>query len=134
MTQHSALSTQHFVLVRVLIVLLLALAFVGCGLRRTPNLERIFSAARARQGKRPVIIIPGILGSQLVNAKTREVVWPSVFRSSDDDLDLPISADLASNRDDLVASRILDVAKFARYLELHAAGDPAFDPILARAP
>lgn len=100
----------------ILVALLpLALACVGCGLRRTPNLERIFSAARERQGKRPVIVIPGVLGSQLVNAQTGEVVWPSVFRSSNDDLDLPISPDLAANRDNLVAVRILDVAKFARY-------------------
>ncbi|MEJ7617500.1 MAG: hypothetical protein WKF30_11185 [Pyrinomonadaceae bacterium] len=100
----------------ILITLTLAAAScVSCGLRRTPNLERIFAAARTREGKRPVIIIPGILGSQLVNAKTGEVVWPSVFRSSDDDLDLPTSSDLAANRDNLVAARILDVAKFARY-------------------
>ncbi len=97
------------------LIAFLTFACIGCGLRRTPNLERIFSAARVREGKRPVIIIPGILGSQLVNAKTGEVVWPSVFRSADDDLDLPTSPDLAANRDSLVAGRILDVAKFARY-------------------
>ncbi|HEY7786502.1 MAG TPA: hypothetical protein VIB00_17355, partial [Pyrinomonadaceae bacterium] len=48
--------------------------------KRTPNLERIFRDARARTGKRPVIVIPGTLGSQLINSRTGEVEWPSVLR------------------------------------------------------
>ncbi|MDQ3254052.1 MAG: hypothetical protein M3R15_09115, partial [Acidobacteriota bacterium] len=81
----------------------------GCGLRRASNLERIFADASERRGKHPVIVIPGILGSQLVNRRTGEVVWPSVFRSAEDGLSLPVSPDLAANRDDLVASKIIDV-------------------------
>jgi len=88
--------------------------FAGCGARRTPNLERIFADARAREGKRPVIVIPGILGSQLVNRRTNEVVWPSAFRSANDELSLPISPDLAANRDELYAVKIVDVARLAR--------------------
>ncbi|HEY0077092.1 MAG TPA: hypothetical protein VGB73_00490 [Pyrinomonadaceae bacterium] len=88
--------------------------FAGCGARRTPNLERLFASAREREGKRPVIIIPGILGSQLVNRRTGEVVWPSAFRSSGDGLSLPTSPDLAANRDDLYAVKILRTAKLAR--------------------
>ena len=94
------------------IVLLLLLP--GCGARRTPDLERIFAPARARKDKTPVIVIPGILGSQLMNRRTREVVWPSAFRSSTDGLSLPTSPDLASNRDELVAERIVETAKLAR--------------------
>jgi hypothetical protein len=30
--------------------------------RRAPNLERIFAQSRAKIGKRPVIVIPGVLG------------------------------------------------------------------------
>ena len=86
----------------------------GCGAKRTPNLERIFAEARTRTGKRPIIVIPGILGSQLVNKNTGKVAWPTVFRVSDNDLRLPISADLAANRDDLVASKILDTIKLAK--------------------
>ncbi len=86
----------------------------GCGARRTPNLERVFAEARARTGKRPIIVIPGILGSQLVNRETGVVAWPSAFRVSDNDLRLPISPDLAANRDTLVASKILDTIKLAR--------------------
>jgi hypothetical protein len=86
----------------------------GCGARRTPDLERIFAPARARTDKLPVIVIPGILGSQLMNRRTGEVVWPSAFRSSTDGLSLPTMPDLASNRDELVAERIVVTAKLAR--------------------
>jgi pimeloyl-ACP methyl ester carboxylesterase len=87
---------------------------IGCGARRTPNLERVFAGARARKGKRPVIVIPGILGSSIVNRKTGEVVWPSAFRSDVDGLSLPATPDLEANRDDLVATRIVETAKLAR--------------------
>lgn len=90
------------------------LLFSACGAKRTPNLERIFAEARGQTGKRPIIIIPGILGSQLVNKETGEVAWPSAFRISDNDLRLPISPDLKANRDNLVASKILDTIKLAR--------------------
>jgi len=90
------------------------ISFSGCGARRTPDLERIFAPARARTGKAPVIVIPGILGSQLINRRTREIVWPSAFRSSADGLALPTTPDLAANRDELVAERIVETAKLAR--------------------
>lgn len=86
----------------------------GCGARRTPNLARIFADARERTGKRPIILIPGILGSQLVNYETGEEVWPSAFRSSNDGLSLPISPNLAANRDNLVARKIVDTLKLSR--------------------
>lgn len=84
--------------------------------KRTPNLERIFASARARKGKRPVIVIPGILGTELVNSKTKEVVWPSVLRSSDENSMLPMTGDLANNRDDVVPSRIVETVRLARVL------------------
>jgi pimeloyl-ACP methyl ester carboxylesterase len=82
--------------------------------RRTPNLEHIFATARARTGKRPVIVIPGILGSELINPKTGETVWPSAFRTSQEGL--PISPNLAANRDDLVPGKIIETVKLARLL------------------
>jgi pimeloyl-ACP methyl ester carboxylesterase len=81
---------------------------------RTPNLEQIFTSARARTGKRPVIVIPGILGSELINSKTGETVWPSAFRTSQEGL--PMNPDLASNRDDLVPGKIVETLKLARVL------------------
>lgn len=93
---------------------LLAPLLSSCGARRTPNLARIFANARTRTGKRPVIIIPGILGSQLVNEETGEVAWPSVFRASDDGLSLPVTPQLERNRDKLVARKIIDTLKLSR--------------------
>jgi pimeloyl-ACP methyl ester carboxylesterase len=106
------LVTRHLSLVTLLVAL--AMSNAGCGPRRTPNLERVFAGARERKGKRPVIVIPGILGSRIVNRKTGEVVWPSLLRSSVDGLSLPTTPDLAANRDDLVAARIVETAKFAK--------------------
>ena len=97
------------------IILLFVLLLSGCGARRTPNLERIFAATRERKDKRPIIVIPGILGSQIVNRRTGEVVWPSAFRSSDDGLSLPVTPDLAANHDDLVAVQIVKSARLARF-------------------
>jgi pimeloyl-ACP methyl ester carboxylesterase len=82
--------------------------------RRTPNLEHIFASARARSGKRPVIVIPGILGTELINSKTGETVWPSAFRTSNEGL--PISPNLEANRDDLVPGKILETVRLARIL------------------
>lgn len=81
---------------------------------RTPNLEHIFASARARSGKRPVIVIPGILGTELINSKTGETVWPSAFRTSNDGL--PINPNLEANRDDLVPGKILETVRLARIL------------------
>lgn len=96
-------------------LIVLSLVSSACiSARRTPNLEHIFASARARTGKRPVIVIPGILGSELINPKTGETVWPSAFRTSQERL--PISPDLAANRDDLVPGKIVETVKLARVL------------------
>lgn len=93
----------------------LSLVSTACiSARRTPNLEHIFASARARSGKRPVIVIPGILGTELINSKTGETVWPSAFRTAQEGL--PISVNLEANRDDLVPGKILETVKFARLL------------------
>lgn len=61
-----------------------------------------------------MIVIPGILGTELINSKTGETVWPSAFRTEQEGL--PISPDLASNRDDLVPGKILETVRLARLL------------------
>ena len=102
---------------RQLLLVLIALSLVSSACisaRRTPNLEHIFASARARSGKRPVIVIPGILGTELINPKTGETVWPSAFRTKQEGL--PISADLEANRDDLVPGKIIETVKLARLL------------------
>lgn len=94
---------------------MLALVLSGCiSARRTPDLQTIFASARTRTGKRPVIVIPGILGTELINSKTGETVWPSAFRTSNDGL--PISPNLAENRDVLVPGKILETVRLARIL------------------
>jgi pimeloyl-ACP methyl ester carboxylesterase len=96
-------------------LLLLSLVATGCiSARRTPNLEHIFAAARSSTGKRPVIVIPGILGSELINSKTAEKVWPSAFRTSEEGL--PISPNLEANRDDLIPGKIVETVRLARLL------------------
>ena len=96
-------------------ILLLSVISAGCiSARRTPNLEKIFAQARASTGKRPVVVIPGILGSELINRKTGEKVWPSAFRTKQEGL--PISPNLDANRDDLVAGKIVETAKLAKLL------------------
>lgn len=100
-----------------LVITLVALALISSGCisaRRTPNLEHIFASARARTGKRPVIVIPGILGTELINPKTGQTVWPSAFRTESEGL--PISPDLAANRDDLVPGKVLETVRLARVL------------------
>jgi len=84
--------------------------------KHTPNLERIFVSARARTGKRPVIVIPGVLGTELKNSKTGEIVWPSALRSEDQSSNLPMTPDLANNRDDVVPTRIVETVRLARVL------------------
>jgi pimeloyl-ACP methyl ester carboxylesterase len=96
-------------------VLILSVITTGCiSARKTPNLENIFETARATRNKRPVIVIPGILGSELINPKTGERVWPSAFRTSQEGL--PISPNLEANRDDLVPGKIVETAKLAKLL------------------
>ncbi|MFN2529709.1 MAG: esterase/lipase family protein [Pyrinomonadaceae bacterium] len=100
---------------RIAILLVLSISSTGCiSAHRTPNLERIFAIARSRTGKRPVIVIPGILGSELINSKTGEKVWPSALRSEEDGL--PMNPDLSSNTDDLVAGKIVETVRLARAL------------------
>lgn len=96
------------------LLLLIVLSTSSCGPRRTPDLHRIFQVAREEKTKRPLIIIPGILGSELINKKTGEKVWPSAFRSSGDGLALPISAELSANRDDLIPGKMVETLKLSR--------------------
>jgi pimeloyl-ACP methyl ester carboxylesterase len=80
--------------------------------RFLPSLILIFlfsQFAAAQTGKRPVIVIPGITGSQIVNQETGKTVWYTISFSRDepDDLRLPISPNLRQNTDGLVAGDII---------------------------
>src|SRR5215211_7199874 len=67
-------------------------------------------------GKAPIIIIPGLTGSELVNSKTGEEVWYNSHRSREDDLRLPISGNIAQNHDNLIAKDIIRSVKFLKFL------------------
>jgi len=68
------------------------------------------------QGKTPVIIIPGITGSDLYNKNTKKQVWFRLIRPDDDDIRLPISPNLASNKDDLEPRDIIRGVRIAKWL------------------
>src|SRR3954468_14773263 len=95
-------------------VFALAVATGGCALSQKPkpqpNLAQIFRPARELTGKTPVIVIPGMLGSRLVNRRTEAKVWPRAH-PKEDDLSLPTSTDLKQNRDDTVAVDVVETAK-----------------------
>jgi len=96
-------------------LLILTLTSTACiSARRNPDLGRIFEAARTSAGKRPVIVIPGILGSELINSRTKEKVWPTPFRTSEEGL--PMNPDLSQNQDELVPGNIVETVKLARIL------------------
>ncbi|MCU0238985.1 MAG: hypothetical protein MUC29_06050 [Pyrinomonadaceae bacterium] len=77
-----------------------------------------FSLAQAvqNQGKNPLIVIPGVMGSSLVNAETGETAWVKFSESKLDDIRLPISTNLASNKDKLVAGEIIEEVKIVKFL------------------
>lgn len=61
-----------------------------------------------KTGKPPIIIVPGISGSELVNPATGKAVWFSVKRDKDDDLRLPMTSPILSrNRDSLRPTDII---------------------------
>lgn len=67
-------------------------------------------------GKDPVIVIPGLTGSELVNKTTGKTAWFRRARPDDDDVRLPMSADLARNTDDLIAGDIIREVRLSRIL------------------
>jgi pimeloyl-ACP methyl ester carboxylesterase len=76
----------------------------------------VASGQDTRQGRQPIIIIPGLTGSELVNRETGELVWFRVSRSKNDDVRLPISPNLSRNRDSLIPRDIIRGIKIASFL------------------
>ena len=82
----------------------------------TSQAQETPATSTVKKGKAPIIIIPGLTGSELVNSKTGKVAWFKVRRAKDDDIRLPISANLARNRDNLVPRDIIRSVQFIRFL------------------
>ncbi len=102
----------------VLFIGMFSILLSGCipTAKRVPNLDEIFAKTKTQTGKRPLIIIPGILGSELVNKDTGEKVWLNFSEAKGDGLSLPISPDLTKNRDNLIPKQILKTVKVSRFL------------------
>ena len=74
------------------------------------------------KGRLPVILIPGLIGSELINKNNNDKVWFDLNRSKDDDLRLPISPNLKANRDNLVPVDIIreiQLIKFTPKVEVY---------------
>lgn len=70
--------------------------------------QSVGSSAGKTTGKRPVIIIPGVTGSQIANPITDKTLWFSITRDKDDDLRLPMTSPiLKNNRDALIVKDII---------------------------
>lgn len=110
---------RQFYRINWIVLFLLCLLTCACPILQSgkPNLPRIYNGSTTARptGKNPVIVIPGVLGSRLVNRKTGEVAWPKFTGTTSTLLALPItSTNPAENRDELVATEIIDRAKFFR--------------------
>ncbi len=96
-----------------------------------PNLPQIYSqpANALRVGKPPIIFIPGILGSRLVNRRTGEPVWPDL-RVDSEQISLPISSPiLALNTDDIVATEVVEEAKVSMLIPEISIYGPLLDAL-----
>lgn len=96
---------------QIFLVLLSFLIFVSAG-----GAQEMSAGAETRKGKAPIIIIPGLTGSELVNSKTGELVWFKLRRAKTDDIRLPISPNLAQNRDNLVPRDIIRSVQIIKFL------------------
>ena len=84
-----------------------SIAFAGAAV----FLVALVADSVAAQGKTPIIFIPGLTGSQLINNKTGQIVWFKTRRVRTDDLRLPIGPNLSVNRDSLIPGDVLRSVK-----------------------
>ena len=74
------------------------------------------------KGRLPIIIVPGLIGSELVNKDTGDKVWFDLNRAKADDLRLPVTANIKANKDSLVPRDILreiQLVKFTPKIEIY---------------
>lgn len=99
-----------------LLAVLLLLVNTSLAQEKTGESEKPkVNAQQVKKGRPPVIIIPGLIGSELINKSTGDKVWFDLGRAKDDDMRLPISANLASNKDNLVPGDILRDIQLIRF-------------------
>lgn len=81
---------------------------------RASVLLLVLSFTALAQDRNPVIIIPGLSGSELRHKDTGERIWFKALRSRAEDIRLPISDDIATNQDLLVPGDVLRAVKIGR--------------------
>ncbi|MBK6724845.1 MAG: hypothetical protein IPG58_16750 [Acidobacteria bacterium] len=74
-------------------------------------LMAVCCASLFAQGKNPLILIPGLSGSELVNRSTGEKIWFRAVKSKSEDLRLPLSTNIDKVRDDIVPGDVLRTVK-----------------------
>lgn len=67
----------------------------------------VSSASLFAQGKNPLILIPGLSGSELVDKKTGEKIWFRAVKAKSEDLRLPISTNINRVQDDIIPGDVL---------------------------
>lgn len=73
------------------------------------------SSSLLAQGKDPLILIPGMTGSELRHKETGDRIWFKAFKSKSEDLRLPVTADPTKAHDDLIATDALRNVKIALF-------------------
>lgn len=63
------------------------------------------------QGKNPIILIPGLTGSELIDKTSGERVWFKAIKSSSEDLRLPVTLDPSKERDNIIPGDVLRTVK-----------------------
>ncbi len=114
-------------------LLISILFFEGCAaLPLKRDFKKIFSPYLSRIDDNPIIIIPGMIGSRLVDSKTGKILWGALrlkqvfFLSEREDIALPIDQlPLYKNKDSIVSKGIIDkyelptgIVEFTVYREL----------------
>ncbi|MBP7416902.1 MAG: hypothetical protein KA831_09635, partial [Pyrinomonadaceae bacterium] len=71
----------------------------------------ILSVSVHAQGRNPIILIPGLTGSELKHKVTGEKVWFKALKPKSEDLRLPISTSIEKMHDDLIPGDIIREVK-----------------------
>ena len=87
---------------------------------KTESKPGVNNGASNSTGKHPLIIIPGISGSQIISTKTNKPVWFTFnfSRDEEDDLRLPMSTNFRQDTDTLTAGDIIREVKLPGILKV----------------
>ncbi len=75
------------------------------------------------QGKAPVILIPGLTGSELIDKQTDERIWIRAFKSKNEDLRLPLNREPEKSADNLRPGDIIRSVKVGPFQVADFYGD-----------